>query len=115
MPLYEHLCPAGHKTEQFARMKDCMKPIKCPECGEVAERVLSLPNTDMVKNVRYSRSMAMSEADIKSGEANKIHPGATFGKPNKGGMCPLVVRNRHEKLKRIKEKSKSMGISLGEI
>ena len=114
MPLYEFLCSNGHKIERFARMKDCMKSIECPKCGEVAERVLSLANTDMVENVRYSRNLAMSETDIKNGTAHKVHPGATFGKPNKGGMCPLMIHNRHEKLRRIKEKSKSKGIPLVE-
>jgi len=83
MPLYEYLCPKDHKTEHFARMKDCKNPIKCPICGEVAERILSLSFTDLVENKRNSRAMAMSIVDIKNGTANKVHPGATWGTPNK--------------------------------
>jgi len=115
MPLFEYVCSKGHKTEQFARMKDYKKPIKCSVCGEIAERIISLPNTDLVENVRNSRAMALPFTEVKNGNANKIHPGATFGKPNKAGMCPLIIHNRKEKLKRIKEKSKALGIPLCEI
>ena len=115
MPMYEFLCSNEHKTDCFAPMKDYMKPIKCSVCGKTAERVLSLANTDLVENVRKSRTMAMSVVDIKSGRAHEVHPGATFGKPNKAGMCPLVIHNRHEKVKRIKERGKSIGVPLTEM
>jgi len=115
VPIYEYICPKGHKSEQFAPMKDYEKPIKCPRCGGVAIRVISLPNTDLVENKRESRSLAMPVTDVKTGKAYEIHPGATFGKPNKAGMCPLIIHNRKEKLKRIKERSKAISVPLTEI
>jgi len=115
MPVYEYRCPEGHRSEKFAPMRDCEKPIKCPQCGEVAVRIISLPNTDLVENKRESRSLAMPITDVKTGKAYEIHPGATFGKPNKAGMCPLIIHNRKEKLKRIKERSKAINVPLTEI
>jgi len=40
MPTYEYRCPDGHRFEKFQKMSD--KPrIKCPECGKLAERLIS--------------------------------------------------------------------------
>ncbi|MEO8294293.1 MAG: zinc ribbon domain-containing protein [Gemmatimonadota bacterium] len=40
MPTYEYRCPDGHRFEKFQKMSD--KPrTKCPECGKLAERMIS--------------------------------------------------------------------------
>ena len=40
MPTYEYRCPDGHTFDLFQRMSD--DPVAdCPECGKVAERLLS--------------------------------------------------------------------------
>lgn len=40
MPTYEYRCVNGHAFEKFQRMSDA--PVDtCPECGGVAERLLS--------------------------------------------------------------------------
>jgi len=40
MPTYEYRCPKGHAFDLFQRMSD--EPgASCPECGAVAERILS--------------------------------------------------------------------------
>ncbi len=40
MPTYEYRCPKGHEFDLFQRMSD--EPgAACPECGEIAERLLS--------------------------------------------------------------------------
>ena len=40
MPTYEYRCPKGHEFDLFQRMSD--EPLAaCPECGEIAERLLS--------------------------------------------------------------------------
>lgn len=40
MPTYEYRCPKGHEFELFQRMSDPPE-AECPECGEMAERLLS--------------------------------------------------------------------------
>lgn len=40
MPTYEYRCPKGHDFELFQRMSDEPRAA-CPECGEIAERLLS--------------------------------------------------------------------------
>jgi putative FmdB family regulatory protein len=42
MPTYEYRCPKGHEFEQFFRsISSAESQMKCPECGEVAERRIS--------------------------------------------------------------------------
>ncbi len=40
MPTYEYRCPTGHEFELFQSMSE-EPSAECPECGEVAERLLS--------------------------------------------------------------------------
>jgi putative FmdB family regulatory protein len=40
MPTYEYRCPKGHEFELVQRMSDEPK-TPCPECGKIAERLLS--------------------------------------------------------------------------
>ena len=42
MPTYEYRCPAGHEFERFYRkISDAAPGVTCPECGKVAERMMS--------------------------------------------------------------------------
>jgi len=42
MPTYEYRCPKGHGFEHFFRTISAAESrMKCPECGEVAERIMS--------------------------------------------------------------------------
>src|SRR5262245_23575388 len=42
MPTYEYRCPKGHEFEHFFRSINAAEStMKCPECGEVAERRIS--------------------------------------------------------------------------
>jgi putative FmdB family regulatory protein len=42
MPTYEYRCPKGHEFEHFFRsIGTAESQMKCPECGEVAERRIS--------------------------------------------------------------------------
>src|SRR5687768_11197188 len=42
MPTYEYRCPKGHLFEHFFRtISSAESRMKCPECGEEAERILS--------------------------------------------------------------------------
>jgi len=40
MPTYEYRCPKGHEFELFQGMSDEPR-TPCPECGKIAERLLS--------------------------------------------------------------------------
>ena len=42
MPTYEYRCPTGHEFERFYRkISDAAPGVTCPECGKVAERIMS--------------------------------------------------------------------------
>ena len=42
MPLYEFRCPSGHNFEKFYRsISSAPSEEKCPECGEMAGRLIS--------------------------------------------------------------------------
>ncbi len=42
MPTYEYRCPTGHEFEKFYRkISDAGAEVPCPQCGMIAERMLS--------------------------------------------------------------------------
>jgi putative FmdB family regulatory protein len=42
MPTYEYRCPEGHEFEHFYRkISDAQSELACPECGKLAERIMS--------------------------------------------------------------------------
>jgi len=42
MPTYEYRCPRGHEFEKFYRkISDAGADVPCPQCGVIAERMLS--------------------------------------------------------------------------
>ena len=42
MPTYEYRCPDGHDFERFFRkISDAPSDVACPECGKIAERLMS--------------------------------------------------------------------------
>ena len=42
MPTYEYRCPKGHAFEHFFRTISASESkMKCPECGETADRIMS--------------------------------------------------------------------------
>jgi len=42
MPTYEFRCPLGHEFERFYRtMGTAQAQVACPECGQLAERLVS--------------------------------------------------------------------------
>ena len=110
MPLYSYKCTDHGVFDAFAAMKDYEKPCVCPQCLVVCPRVLSLPNTDMVENVRYSEAMGVHPSQVADGSANRMHPGATFDSQGR-----LRIANRKEKLQRIKERNRFMGTNIAEL
>jgi putative FmdB family regulatory protein len=43
MPLYEYLCPAGHRTERLLPVADRSSPQDCEVCHAQAELTVSKP------------------------------------------------------------------------
>jgi len=41
MPTYEYRCPKGHQFEKFYPTMNSRRRIKCPKCGQMAERQIS--------------------------------------------------------------------------
>ena len=41
MPLYEYECSDGHKCEKDRPMSQASSDASCPECGQVARRIMS--------------------------------------------------------------------------
>lgn len=99
MPLYEYICDkCGNSFEQFAKMDDFEKDQSCT-CGGIGKRIISNASTDLVRNVRISKSLGLHPKQIASGEAEKLHPGAKW--TPKGD---LIIHSRKEKLQRMKER-----------
>ncbi|KKK89627.1 hypothetical protein LCGC14_2731210 [marine sediment metagenome] len=120
MAHYQYKCNrCGYKTDEYTNLANRDDSMVCERCGGQRERDFDREYKNMVmkpgENIRNSRSLAMSETDIKSGKAFDMHKGANFGEPNRAGMCPMVIHDRREKLKRIKERSKALGIPLQEM
>ena len=100
MPMYEFKCKKCDLIfEKFESMAKCEEDQECIACGGSGQRLLSLANTDLVNNVRISRSMGLNPKQIASGEAERLHPGATW--TPKGDM---IIHSRKEKLQRMKER-----------
>ncbi len=119
MPRYTYRCEkCGKISDDLRRISDRNDQGSC-NCGGITKRNVEAeckhPVAKSGENIRDSRSLAVSEKDIKSGKAFKIHPHANFGDPNQAGMCPMIIHDRPEKLKRIRERSKATGYKLTEM
>ena len=79
MPTYEYKCPDGHEFERFYRkISDASPQVKCPECGKVAERKMSVGGgllfkgsgfylTDYGKNAHRGTAPTKSEGSSEGG------------------------------------------------
>lgn len=53
MPLYTFVCRiCQHEFDEFIRLSEFRKTFPCPNCGEVADKIISLPNTH--KDLAYN-------------------------------------------------------------
>jgi len=110
MPVYEYKCSqCGEVFERYAKPDDFELPVDC-ECGHKADRIISLPRTDLVDNPRWSSALAVDPSQVASGEAYVAHPGAKFDAQGR-----MLIRNRKEKLQRIKERNRATGSTLHEL
>jgi len=78
MPTYEFRCPRGHDFEKFYRsISSAEAQAACPECGELAERILSPAGfafkgsgfylTDYGKNAHREKGSAPKSSASDSG------------------------------------------------
>jgi putative FmdB family regulatory protein len=98
MPMYEFKCKDGHITTELMSFHAAAKSIQCHACGKKAKRIISLPNTDVVENIRFSEAMGVNVEQIP--EAMRTFPGSEYH-PETGA---LKITSRKDKLRKMKER-----------
>ncbi|MEJ2216541.1 MAG: zinc ribbon domain-containing protein [Gemmatimonadota bacterium] len=83
MPTYEYRCPKGHEFELFQRMSDPPE-VECPECGEMAERLLSPGAGLLFKGSGFYITDYRSESYKKAAEKER-HAGESKGESKAKG------------------------------
>jgi putative FmdB family regulatory protein len=88
MPTYEYRCPKGHEFELFQRMSAETR-AECPECGKVAERLLSGGAGLIFKGEGFYITDYRSEAYKKAASSDKeaSGTGADSKKKSKDGAA----------------------------
>jgi putative FmdB family regulatory protein len=86
MPTYEFRCPLGHEFERFYRSIGTSEAqTACPECGQMAERVMSVGAGLHFKGsgfylTDYGKDAHRKKAPTDSkGEGSKSEPSSTGG------------------------------------
>ena len=74
MPTYEYRCPKGHGFEKFFPQMNNRRRMRCPKCGQLAERLISGGAGLVFKGsgfyiTDYKRSGADAEAKADKGDA----------------------------------------------
>ena len=96
MPTYEYRCPKGHEFELFQRMSDEPRTA-CPECGEIAERLLSGGAVLIFKGEGFYITDYRSDEYKKAASSDKgaaSDKGASGSSSDSGGGCPAGVPAR---------------------
>ena len=81
MPTYEYRCPKGHEFDLFQSMSD-EPEAACPECGELAERLMSGGAGLIFKGDGFYITDYRSEAYKKAASSDK--EGASSEKATSG-------------------------------
>ena len=90
MPTYEYRCPLGHEFEKFFRsIGTAEAQVACPECGQIAERMMSAGAglvfkgsgfylTDYGKNAHQKKGPGDAKSSDKgeSGSGDGVTPAA---------------------------------------
>lgn len=74
MPTYEYRCPKGHGFEKFFPQMNNRRRMRCPKCGQLAERLISGGAGLVFKGsgfyiTDYKRSGADAEAKADKADA----------------------------------------------
>ena len=96
MPVYPYLCDCGREEDVYAPMKDSAQVHMC-ECGQKMCKVITMPNTDLVHNERYSSSMGVNPKRIR--EMEQRYAGSRYTPDGR-----LIVTSRKDKLRKMKER-----------
>jgi len=83
---------------KFESIRSERKQARCEKCKKKAVRIVSLPNTDLKGNLRYSVSMGVDVSQIEN--AKKAWPGSEYD-----GQGRLIIHNRKEKLERMRQRN----------
>lgn len=100
MPLYEFRCPNGHDFEKFYRsISSAPQSEKCPECGELAQRLMSAAGlvfkgsgfyiTDYGKDGKKDQREAASKPSTTKSETKSDAP-KTDSAPAKSETTPAA-------------------------
>jgi putative FmdB family regulatory protein len=96
MPTYEFRCPQGHEFERFYRtISGAQAQVACPQCGQVAERKLSVAGlafkgsgfylTDYGKNAHRTSGAPESKPDAAPSADGATPASAKGGESSSGG------------------------------
>jgi len=65
MPIYEYECESCGVFTDFRKMSESQEPSICPDCGELAERIMSAPSLailDMAKRSAHEKNEKSANA-----------------------------------------------------
>ena len=100
MPTYEYRCPKGHEFEHFFRtISSAASTMKCPECGEIAERRMSGGTgllfkgsgfyiTDYGKDGKKDQRKAAESSKSEGGSSGSESGGGSEGGSKSSGEKP---------------------------
>lgn len=92
MPIYEFKCGEGHLAERHLPMSSEQREIECPDCGQMARRIISAPS------VRRTDSKMASVVEATQKSAHE--PAVVNSLPASGNRraTPVSRNPQHAKL-----------------
>ena len=115
MPTYEYRCPKGHEFEHFFRtISSAESTMKCPECGEIAERKVSGGSGLLFKGsgfyiTDYGKDGKKDQR--KAAESSKKEGGSSGGESSSSGGDSGGTKSSSDKPSGDKSSSKGSGSS----
>lgn len=94
MPIYEFLCLQDHRFERLSSLSAAHQDVTCPDCGNVARRVMSRPS---LAKVDPAKRRAVETAQ-QTAEKPEVVSRLPAGQPEK--PVPVSTNPLHAKLPR---------------